>query len=201
MIIATGWALAWASARKLPNGAIVAADTPEHPSRYGPGYHPLQFAPRFGAAYQLNPKTVLRGSAGMMYLSTSGNAYAQSGGGLGFSTSNSIPELWHYPGGVPLIDTLTFSHPIANASQVLTYSRNTAQANFQETGGQAVPVVYSLDSHMPREWNWNFSFQRQITGSLMVELQYNGNRGVGLLMQNQISQFPLALFQPQNATT
>jgi len=192
---------AWATSGKLPNGGIVAAGTPEWPSRYGQGYHPLQFAPRFGAAYQLNPKTVLRGSAGMMYLSTSGDAYAEASGGLGFSTTSSIPQLWHYPGGVPLVDTLTFSNPIANASQVLTYTKDTTQANFQETGGEAVPVVYSIDSHMPHEWNWNFSVQRQITPSLMLEVQYNGNHGVGLLMQNQISQFPASLFQPQNATT
>jgi len=187
---------AWVSGG-LPRGAIAVANTPEHPDRYGPGYHPLQFAPRFGAAYQLDSKTVLRGSVGMMYLSTSGNSGAMSSGGQGFTLADSIPEIWHSNQSI-ITNPLTFSNPINNSmfpGEVLTFTRNTQQANQQMTGGGSVPVVYSIDSHAPKEWNWNFTVQRQVTNSLLLELQYNGNKGVGLLLPNQTtSQFPQSLY-------
>jgi hypothetical protein len=184
-------------ANGLPKGAIVAAATPEHSDRYGPGYHPLQLAPRFGAAYQLDSKTVIRGSLGMMYLSTSGNSGAMSSAGQGFALADSIPEIWHSNQSI-ITNPLTWSNPVNNTlfpGEVLAFTRNTQQANLQMTGGGSVPVVYSLNSHAPRELNWNLTIQRQVGNSLLLEVQYNGNKGIGLLLPNQTtSQFPQSLY-------
>lgn len=185
----------WATAGQFPKGAIVAAGSAEHPSRYGPGYNPLQFAPRIGAAYQASPKTVLRASVGEMYMSASGNSGALQSGGIGFVTADAITPMWHYPTTLPVYDSLTFSQPTNNPNQIITFTpSNSPQANFQQTGGQAYPVVYALNTHQPREWNWNFSVQRQVGGSFLIEAQYNGNSGVGLFIPNDISRFPAALF-------
>lgn len=191
----------WAKTGKFPNGAVVAAGTPQHPSRYGPGYNPLQFSPRFGAAYQLNSKTVLRGSIGQMYLSSSGNEGEGSNAGIGFVTADAIPEMWHYPSTLPIFVEPTFSKPVIDPSQIVRFSHDSTQANLQQTGGQAYPVVYDINSHQPREWNWNFSVQRQIGNNLLIEVQYNGNRGVGLFIPNDISQFPKSAFSGGTATS
>ncbi len=185
----------WASSGQFPKGAIVAAGSPQHPSRYGPGYNPLQFAPRLGAAYQLTPSTVVRGSVGEMYLSASGNSGALQSGGIGFVTANAITPMWHYPTTLPVYDSLTFSQPTNNPNQIITFTPgDSTQANFQQTGGSAYPVVYALNTHQPREWDWNFSVQRQLSGNFLVEAQYNGNRGVGLFIPDDISRFPANLF-------
>src|SRR5260370_11369521 len=58
----------------FPKGAIRVAGTPDFPGRSGQYLHPWQFAPRIGAAYRVTSKTVVRGSFGQTYLSTTGLA-------------------------------------------------------------------------------------------------------------------------------
>ena len=43
-------------------GALRIANTPEFKSRKATYYHPNQFAPRLGLAFQITPKTVMRSS-------------------------------------------------------------------------------------------------------------------------------------------
>ena len=193
---------AWAQTGKLPSGAIAVAGTPSWPSRYGPGYHPWNFAPRFGAAYQLTQNTILRGAIGDMYLSTTGNAGAQQGTGVGFSSANSIPQIWRQPtnNALPMLDEATYEQPILSPTDYVPFTKDATQANIQRTGGQNFPVVYSTQTHMPNEWDWNVSLQHQFKWNVLLELQYNGNRGVGLLGPNDISLFPQAQFVPPNAS-
>ncbi|MDQ2775068.1 MAG: TonB-dependent receptor [Acidobacteriota bacterium] len=54
----------------MPNGAVELPNTPGFPSRTFQGVDSHQFAPRLGVAYQLNDKTVLRASGGLMYIPT-----------------------------------------------------------------------------------------------------------------------------------
>jgi len=79
----------------LPKGALGIAGTPQYPDRGATSYHPWQFAPRLGFAYKLNNKTVVRGSYGLMYISTSGAAGAYSTGGEGIRLADGADAGWH----------------------------------------------------------------------------------------------------------
>ncbi len=78
----------------FPKGAIRVAGTPDFPGRAGQYFHPWQFAPRIGAAYRLTSKTVIRGSFGQTYLSTTGLANSV-GGGSGIAMSDAAFDGWH----------------------------------------------------------------------------------------------------------
>ena len=68
----------WVTNNALPNGMAVTPGSPQHPSRNITDWHPYQFAPRLGFAYQLTPKTVIRGSFAQMYITTMANPQINS---------------------------------------------------------------------------------------------------------------------------
>jgi hypothetical protein len=187
----------WTSGGFAP-GAIRIANTPEFTQRYGTKYYPWQFAPRFGFAYGLNSKTVLRGSFGLMYLSSTGDPGGLSRGGTGVGLADQANAGWHR--GITEQGSWqmsTFDNPFLPLD-ITRYERDTAVANFQATGGDPGPSAFSRDSRQPREWTWNLGIQREVPGGFLVEANYSANRGVGLLGQDLISKFPKSLFVPEN---
>jgi hypothetical protein len=189
----------------FPRGALRIAGTPEHPERSGQKLEPFQFAPRFGFAYQANDKTVVRGSVGKMYMSTTGNPESV-GGGPGVQLADSADAGWHSsdPRYEPFrYITSTFSSPY-EASDISRYTRDSRIANFQTTGGDNGPGSYSRNSHMPHEWTWTIGLQRELPKGFLVETYYQGNRGRELLARDLVSRFPRQLYtggpQGQNAS-
>lgn len=177
----------------FPNGALRIAGTPESPSRYGQRWHPWQFAPRLGFAYQANDKTVLRGSFAQMYISTTGNPNSV-GASSAIQTADGTPEVWHASDTGPFRNiTSNFTNPY-RPQDVNLYVRDAAVANLQGTGGDAGPSAFSRDSHMPYELTWSFGVQRELPKNFLVEAQYSANRGVGLLARDLISRFPRELY-------
>ncbi|MBA3439985.1 MAG: TonB-dependent receptor [Pyrinomonadaceae bacterium] len=182
----------------FPNGALRIANTPEFPSRNGTKFYPGQFAPRLGLAYQVNDKTVVRASAGKMYLSTTGDPNGLASGGSGVPLSDSADAGWHAN------DNYTFRNVISNFEQpfqprnISRYSRNTAVANFQGTGGDPAPIAYNRNSRQPVEYTWGVGVQRELPSQFLLEVNYAANRGSGLLGPDVISHFPKELFTPAN---
>ncbi len=177
----------WVRDGKFPNGALQFAATPEHPGRLMQRYHPLQFAPRFGAAFQLTPNTVLRGSWGTMYLTKTGN-YWESW--VTASDSANIPWLDRDARGNtghPVEDS--FFHP----GQLQIYERTSAQLNFTQNSG------VSTDKHAPFEQNWSFGIQRQLPWSIVADATYNGNHSGDLLTPWPLSPYPGNLISPANS--
>ncbi len=179
------------------NGSVVVANTPEHPSRLGSKYHPLQFAPRIGAAYSLGPKTVLRGSFAKMYLSTTGdpNGYAPPNGfsegdgahmNAGWSECSFCSERglkeWSY-------FTQTWDTPWTVPIDFSSYERTTQFANrLMGTKDSLGPV--STTTHQPYEYTWYLGIQHELPSNLVVEVSYQANRGVGLLGRELINHIP-----------
>ncbi|HVX67754.1 MAG TPA: TonB-dependent receptor [Bryobacteraceae bacterium] len=180
-----------------PNGAVCIANTPECKGRSPQTVNPHQFAPRFGMAYQINPKTVLRGSAGLMYLSTTGAAGGFSTANSSLSTGDAADAGWHASNDGQRHYISTWDNPFPQAGSITTYTRDTMTANQQAAKDPGVSV-FNRDLHMPREYTWQVSVQREIPWNFVVEGGYSGNRGLGLLAPNSISQFPKALLSPAN---
>jgi hypothetical protein len=181
----------------FPKGAARVANSPEFKSRYGTGYHPNQFSPRLSVAYELTPKTALRSSFGMMYISRSGDENALSSAGGGMALTDSYGELWHVNDpNVPYYKmSQTLTDPF-RPQDLKHYVRDNQAANVQVTGGDPTLIAYATTSKMPHEYTWNVNVQRQLSPKMVVEVGYNGNHGVDLLGQDLISHFPAAEFVP-----
>ena len=139
--------------------------------------YPFGFGPRIGVAYQINPKTVLRGGVGVQYGQAPNNAflsyndtvfYAVNGPsyGLPFMTLGPNP----YEPGNP------FGNP------PLRYPNFDAGIFPVPTGGLLPPdspfINIDRSSRPPRVLTWSIGLQREITQNIVVEANYVGNRGV-----------------------
>jgi hypothetical protein len=179
----------------FPKGAIRVAGTPDFPGRSGQYLHPWQFAPRIGAAYRVTSKTVVRGSFGQTYLSTTGLANSV-GGGAGIAMADSAFDGWHATtaAGPFRYYINSYENPYGDPKYISNYTRNAQVANFQSTLTSSGPGGYDRNSHMPYELTWNLGFQHQLTDSFLVEVNYSANRGVGLLGPDLVGRFPKSLY-------
>ncbi len=189
----------------LPNGLIMIPGTPEHPGRGMSAYHRWNFAPRLGAAYRLDSKTVIRGSFAMMYFSAMANPNSNAPDqaiALGMAANGG----WHSsdPNGVPYahyIDTMADPyHPGIAGGFVNSYTRSVAVANQQASNYSTVASGFNYYEQMPYELTQSFGIQRELPKGFLFEITYNGNEGRGLLSPYPVSAFPKSLFTPSNAS-
>jgi hypothetical protein len=134
--------------------------------------YPFAFGPRIGAAYQINPKTVLRIGAGVTYgvvqtpqgiqyslanyYSFNATGYGISPYPTGFPTTNPYPNVtWpnYNPGRLPV--------PVAGL--LPPSSPNT---------------IFGPSARPPRTTQWSIGLQRELQRDIVVEATYVGNRGV-----------------------
>jgi hypothetical protein len=142
---------------------------------YGPGRcncaqarnYPYALGPRVGAAYQINPKTVLRAGWGVVYSGTADNN--------GATSSVATPSPFSSPAfGQPAM-TLQTGIPITPAPWP-----NFDPGQFPLPGSVSAPKV-ALDPNAgrpARQNQWSIGIQREIAQNLLVETSYVGNRGV-----------------------
>jgi hypothetical protein len=111
------------------------------------------------------------------------------------SISDSANSAWHRGGFAHYAATLEDPY-----SQVAHYTRSVELANYQVTGDSTVVSAFNKTEHMPYELTWSFGIQHQFPKGFLVEAIYSANQGHELLAQANISQFPRALFLPENST-
>jgi carboxypeptidase family protein/TonB-dependent receptor-like protein len=143
----------------------------------GPGHcgcnyahnYPLALAPRLGAAYQINSKTVFRAGFGIVYTGT-GDVDGTTGA---FSVNNTFtnPQF-----GQPFMQmqngvTVPFSQyswPNFNPGQ---FPKGTSLTSPN--------VFYDQNAGRPaRQYQWSAGIQREIFKDLALEASYVGNRGI-----------------------
>jgi len=127
--------------------------------------YPYALGPRIGIAYQLAPKTVLRGGFGIVYNTTNVPASTplnyQTGGTPGFGLS-----LFNLQDGPP-----ASFHPVfPNFSPGALPLANTVGAP---------PVFIDPNASRPaRQYQWSVGIQREFNRNLMAEVAYVANRGI-----------------------
>ena len=127
------------------------------------------FQPRFGIAYEISPKTVVRASYGIF-----DNIYGimqQSPIGAAYSWPYSFPQS---EGSLNLTTPTAFmQNPFPGPAVGSTVPLACNQCMNTETSSSRQPYVHE----------YSLSAQRQITPSLMTEVAYFGSRGVKLMGQ------------------
>ncbi len=144
-----------------------------------PGAYPYAFGPRLGIAYQLDKKTVFRGGWGVVYQFGTDTA---PGGIISTAGTNTVPGINSFVNTQSPGFLLQPTWPVTNPNIYPTTLGTT-------TG---TPVMADANMYRPPRLNqWSVGFQREITGSLLGEVSYVGNRQVwlpgSLGLLNQIS--------------
>jgi len=172
---------------KVPNpaagglpGALVFSGT--GPGRTGQKrFYPTDYSnigPRLGAAYQLGPKTVLRGGWSIYYqgLSSGGCGCRQGFAGSNDLVSDGRNAILNWDNGIPLAPGYR-PPPIIDPSYV----------NFQSVQYQG-----STAGQAGRIYNWSFNVQHEVK-NFLIDVAYQGNRGTRLNSTIDLNQLPTSV--------
>lgn len=170
-------------------GALDLVNSSAHPSRGLKDEHYRLFAPRLGAAYRVDDKTVIRTGAGIYFLPANLQfTETPYGNPLNNFTNTMVPTI---NSSVTPLNTL--SDPFPNGL-IPALGRNPAYQKLLL--GLAPSAPYSQVRY-PYTVQWNFTLQRQLPGDIALEVAYAGLRGVhlpqGAFQQDQLPVQDLAL--------
>ena len=134
------------------------------------------YGPRFGFAYQITDKTVLRGGYGIYYAPVTMNGF-QANSNYGFSTNPSVTDLTNGRQAAFLLDNGFPQNAVTLPPQISPTLQNGTSILYMNPGGVT----------LPRYQNWTVSVQRQITNSLLVDAAYVANHGTRLVTGSQLN--------------
>jgi outer membrane receptor protein involved in Fe transport len=147
------------------------------------------FQPRLGFAYQLHPKTVLRGGYGISFVPSTQQGY--DGSAIGFSSSTSMVTS-NDGGRTP---ATTISNPFPTGLIAPTGSSLGAATAI---GTNLTGSLHDLSRGYSQQWN--FTIQHQPWEGWLFEVAYVGNKGTNLFMYNQnLNWLPDSTFYSQGA--
>ncbi|HLM57666.1 MAG TPA: TonB-dependent receptor [Pyrinomonadaceae bacterium] len=150
------------------------------------------FLPRFGAAYQLNDRTVIRGGFGLFagFLGQRRGDVFQSG-----YTQTTTALLTQNANGVPI--PFTLSTPLAN-TPILEPAGNSLG---RQTGlGQTVSF-FNQNPAVSKQARWTIGFQRELPGRIVAEAEYVGNHGYDIEIVRNINALPNSYLNTDNSRT
>ena len=127
--------------------------------------------PRFGFAYSLNDRTVIRGGSGKYYADVIASNWTHS------SRSLSVAFVAVDNDGRPDFVTNPFNGPAPTFEQALSrfcYVSNVTGCLFRDAQEQAPQAEYS---HLTHDWQSSIGFQRQFGADMSIESDYVYTRG------------------------
>jgi hypothetical protein len=140
--------------------------------------YPWGFGPRFGFAYQVTSKTVLRGGFGVEYTPT---GVAQSFGAASGNAQAANPLGPPAP-GQPLMTLgqgVTVNGAPLTAAQIAWPNYTPGFYPIRGVIPGTGPQFYDANAGRPaRQYQYSFSIQRELVRDLVVQGSYIGNRGI-----------------------
>jgi hypothetical protein len=114
-------------------GRVAMMGTPEYPGRTLVQNRPYRFSPRTSAAWQFLPKTVLRASYGINWLTVTGNSHINYAiWNVGFGDLARLPQDGSGDGGLTYLNS--FTNPMPNANGYVRFTRDINYLNNQVMG-------------------------------------------------------------------
>jgi len=151
------------------------------------------FAPRFGVAYKLSDRLVVRSGFGVFYNPTTGiGPGTGSVGAFGFNATTNMTT--SIDGGRTPFTTLSnpfpggYNQPTNGSEGLLTFI------------GQSINAQVRSD-RVPYSMQWNLNLQYELPGEVLFDLAYAGNAGVKLLANAQLNQLSDASLRRGDALT
>lgn len=131
--------------------------------------------PRIGFAYQIMPKTVLRGGYGIFYSTVKGGASGTGAlGWQGYDESTNWYALNPSDGATPYG---RLSNPFPNGVKL---PPGNSLGLLNDVGFGAAGPVPSIDSPNPNEQSWSFDIQQELPSNLLLDVGYVGKKGTHL---------------------
>src|SRR5262245_6067734 len=142
--------------------------------------YPWAFGPRLGVAYQLTPKTVLRGGWGFAY------GFAPD---INVTTGASLPNT---PSG---INNFAYVNAPGAVPQPVWPNFDPGQTPLpgQIVGFTGLSLIDRNAARPPRQNQFSFGIQREITRDFVIDASYVGNRGVWWNTGGGVGTGPLGL--------
>jgi hypothetical protein len=134
------------------------------------------FQPRFGFAYLLGQKTVIRGGYGIYFSQPrSGANGLLSYGSEGFNQYTSVVPTYQNDQATPW---LHLSNPFPNG---LIQPTGSSLGLLNDVGYGAIgPLRTAAAARTPYEQSWSFGIERQLPSSMLLDVQYIGKKGTRL---------------------
>jgi hypothetical protein len=134
------------------------------------------FQPRLGFAYQVVPKTVMRGGYGIYYgQSRSGVTGVVPYGGAGFNQYTNVVTTFHSDKATPY---LHLSDPFPNG---LIQPAGNSLGLMNDVGfGANGPLRIASANQTPYEQSWSFGIERELPSNIVASVHYIGKKGTHL---------------------
>jgi len=144
---------------------LIIAGVGSNPSNMGRKTFYRDFAPRFGLAYRLNAKTVLRAGYGITYIPYSNDKYAYN-----------LPDrqYWTYNA----LNSYTTAGSLAAGFPTPPVVPIPPNGIIQNAPINSPYIIVPLDYHEAYVQSWNLSVQRALPKQFTFETGYVGNHGV-----------------------
>ena len=139
------------------------------------------WGPRFGFAYQLNARTVVRGGYGLFFLPNTGDGAGPANANEGFTAVTQFVS--SLDGGITPADRLSNPFP-----QGVRRGPGASQGLVTQLGQGLVTVRYADRSAYAQAWNFNI--QRELPGSFLFDIAWSANKGTSLPVNLEINQLP-----------
>ncbi len=161
-------------------GRAAMMGTKEYPGRTLLENHPYRFSPRLAAAYQMLPRTVLRASYGINWLTVTGNGILNYAiWNVGFGDAARLAQDGTGDGG--LTYPLQFAQPFPNGVGYVRFTKNVEELNKSVMGNWW--LSQSDRFSQGHEHTVQLGIQHELgsgPNSWVVELNYSGNFGRNL---------------------
>jgi len=154
--------------------------------------------PRVGFAYLLGDRTTVRGGFGMYTFPWNVDGYASNGLGNAFTSSGNLTDSTNNVQPVVILSSSGDINYQGSKGASINSLYKTAPITPDAYNGQGVGFV-QYQSPVPLLKSWNFTIQRQVSATMVLEVAYVGSRGTNLAFITDLNQVPEDKLGPNSA--
>ena len=161
-------------------GRVAIMGSREYPGRTIQESRPFQFGPRAGVAWQMAPRTVVRGSYGLIWLTLTGSTFLNGAPwNVGYGDLARLIQGGSPDGGLTFPQT--FATPMPGGAGYIALTRDIEELNKRVMGNWFIASAANINPG--HEHVFQLGIQREVgsgSNSWVFELNYSGNVGRSL---------------------